>query len=452
MRCASTIFTAALASSAMAADFSFGPPVPSALPKGQTPIAVRLADLDGDKLLDALVTGRNWDGEPGTQGRVVLLKGAGDGTFAPWHEVFVDEGHAEDARIADLDGDGTMDLVVGVFGVTSRVATFRGKGGGAFDPPRYVTIERIPRGLCTVDTDGDGDLDVVQTNYESGSLSILRNDRGTLAGAGTVRLMRYLGGVPFPQEVTGVDVNGDALPDVVTTTIGGGRISVMKRTSPTEFAPTVDWKPTPVNGEIPAVIGSSIADFDGDGDVDVVLPVLLVTQSQQVISLRNDGTGAFGDQTVAPTPSAYFIWSSTPIDVDGDGKLDLAIGTAITGAVFFMRNETAGPSSPLVFTFQWPFTEYGFFVRDLVSGDVDNDGDSDVVGVEIAYGTVFTLLNTTGQGVANAESRPRKRAEPSRPAAMPVHVDLNRDGKVDAADVAKWLSDWDGRGHGEARR
>lgn len=425
------------------ADVSFVGPIPSALPQGQTPITIKLGDLDGDGTLDAVVTGRNWDWKPGTTGRVAILKGAGDGTFAPWHELFVNEGDVEDAALVDLDGDRRLDLVVGVHGRDSRVASFRGLGAGDFSPPAYLSIHRDPRGLCAIEMDDDGDLDIVQTNYESGSLSLLRNTKGDLANVETVRLMRYLGGIPYPQSVVAVDLDGDRTKDLITTTLGAGRITVMRRLRAGGFGAPADWKPGLVNGEVPAVISSSIADFDGDGDQDAALPVLLITQSSKVVSLPNNGSGAFGAQTVSDTPGVGYNWCSAPLDFDGDGRVDLAVGTALTGTVCFMRNETAGPAQPIAFTFQWPFYSYGFFVRDIVSGDVDNDGDIDVVGIEIADSTIFTLLNENGGGKpGGVAGRGAKREGWNPTKNNPVTIDLTRDGKVDATDLGVWLGAW----------
>lgn len=441
------MFSAAPALTAGAADFSFSRPVESPLPKGQTPIVIRMSDLDGDGKPDAIVTGRNWDGERGTGARVAIMKGVGDGTFTPWHEVTVSEGNAEDARLVDMDGDRVLDLVVSVSSAQSRVAIFHGNGDGTFAAPSYTAVERSPRGLCTADIDGDGDLDVVCSNYNSASLSILRNDGAGFTNLATVRLMRYLGGLAFPQQVNDADVNGDGRADILTTTIGGGRLTTLRGIADGPFAPAADWKPDLINGEVPAVIGSSIADFDNDGDVDVALPVLLVTQAQKIVTLRNDGAGAFAEQKVHDIFGFYYTWCSTPLDVDGDGRLDIAIGTALTGAVFFQRNETAGPAAPISFVGQPIFVSYGFFVRDLTSADVDGDGDADLVGVEIAGSTIFTLLNTTGQGIASAEGaappRPQKPPTASgKPQAMPVSRDLTDDGAIDARDVAVWLEAW----------
>jgi hypothetical protein len=436
------IQSAALASWASAADFSFSGPVESLLPKGQTPLVIRLADLDGDGKLDAVVSGRNWDGEVGTTARVAIMKGNGDGSFAPWREVFVLEGHAEDVRVVDMNGDAIADLVVSVFGRTSRVALFRGLGGGEFTAPSYVPVERAPRGLTTVDFDGDGDRDVVCTNYSSGSLSLLRNDGTGLAPLEPIRIMRYLGGLPFPQQANDSDLDGDGRSDVIITTLGASRVTILRDEEGPALPSVVDWKPALIGNESPAVIGSSIADFDGDGDDDIALPVLLVTQDQKVVTLRNDGSGGFAEQGVHQPLGFYYSWCSTPIDVDGDGRIDLAIGTALTGAVYFLRNETASPTSPITFTSPFLFFPYGFFVRDLTSGDVDGDGDADVVGIEIAGSTIFTLLNTTGNGIAGEDRSTRKPPASPRRTPSPATADANGDGTVNGADLAVWLGAW----------
>ncbi len=441
-----------------AADFVFAPLVASPLPTGQTPIAVRLADLDGDGNLDAVVTGRNWDGDPDTGGRIAIMRGAADGTFTSMGELTIPQGNSEDAAIADLDGDGVLDLVVSVSGRQGRLASFRGHGNGTFDPPSFITLERSPRGLGVADLDGDGDVDVAIVNYNSGSVSIARNDRGTFTPVALQRLMPYLGGIPFPQQVAMADFDGDGDADALVTTIGGGRATLLRGRNDGGLASGIDWRPQPVGTETPAVIGSSLADFDGDGDIDVALPVLLITQSQKVIALGNDGHGGFGAQTVSDAFIFAFAWCSTPIDVDNDGRVDLAVGTAIGGSVSFVRNETTGPGGPITFTPVPIFIEYGFFVRELVTADINHDGRQDVVGIEIAGSTLFTLMNQTQQGgVADApqkkqSSKPspkkdtagglRKQAPATTWNPLVPQKDMNGDGRVDALDIARWLSDW----------
>ncbi|MDZ4754881.1 MAG: VCBS repeat-containing protein [Phycisphaerae bacterium] len=436
----------ASATPAGAADFAFAPPIVSALPKDHTPIVVRLGDLDGNGILDAVATGRNWDGEPNTNGRVAVMRGIGDGTFELWSLLLIPQGHSEDAAIADLNGDGFLDVAVSVSGPRGRIAAFLGNGNGGFAAPTFTDIERGPRGMTLADLDGDGDLDAAAVNYSSGSVSIARNDSGVFTTIGVTRLMPYLGGLPFPQQAVAVDIEGDGDADVLTTTIGGGRVSVLRGRNDGTLASGVDWKPALINKEAPAVIGTNIADFDGDGDFDLALPVLLVTQSQKLVVLRGDGTGAFPEQSVFDADIFSYAWCSVPIDVDSDGRIDLAIGTALSGFVSFVRNETESPAGPLAFVAQPLVIPYGLFVRDLVSADIDGDGDADLVGIEIAGSTLFTLLNATAPDNHGGAATAQRSADPPKaPMTPPLKVperDITGDGRFDAADVARWLGDW----------
>lgn len=438
-----------------AADFSFASPVVTTLTEGHTPTAVRLADLDGDGVVDAIVTGRNWDGREGSAGRIAVLRGAGNGSFTPWPDIPVAEGSSEDAVLVDLDGDKALDCAFTVSSARGRLGTAKGNGDGTFGAPVYIDLERQPRGLAALDADGDGDLDLAAINYSSASLMIARNDGGVFSVATTRRMHSYSGGLPYPLQVQARDINNDGITDLLTTATGAGRLGAARGSGSIDLPNTVDWKPAPLGSESPAVIGSSIADFDGDGDPDAALPVLVITQSQKLILLRNDGSGGFVEQSVFDSASFFYAWSSAAIDVDGDGRRDVAIGTALAGSVVFLRNATAGPAAPFSFVLQPFLVPYGVFVRDLAVADVDGDGDEDLVGAEIAGSTLFTLLNTTPQGVAGgpaameqetkAPERPgthRRPGSDTRPPPRPDLVDRNGDGVLDGRDEAIRLEAW----------
>lgn len=412
--------------------FAFDPPIVTTLPEGHGPTTVRLADLDGDGLLDAVVPGRNYTGDPKVPGRVAVLKGLGDGTFAAWPEIVIGETQSEDVAIADFDGDGKLDLAITLSTRLGRVLLLHGNGDGTFGRAVEVLLERQPRGLVAADLDGDGDIDLAAVNYLSGSVTVLANEGGTFAPAATRRLHAYIGGIPYPVQIQAPDATGDGRPDLITTAIGGGRVGVLAAGEGVVPARTVDWRPLPIGGESPAVIGASIADFDGDGAPDIALPVLLVTQSQKVVLLRNDGSAGFAERSVFDSASFFLAWCSAPIDIDGDGRIDLAIGTALSGSVVFMRNTTPSPGAAPILVAEPLFVPYGIFVRDLVAADIDNDGDQDVVGVEIAGSTLFVLRNRTGEGgVAAATEKPKQSDRPHRAAA-----DRNDDGAIDGLDLA----------------
>lgn len=428
--------------------FAFDPPIVTILPEGHGPTTARLADLDGDGVLDAVVPGRNYTGDPKSPGTVAVLKGLGDGTFAAWPEIVTGETQSEDVAIADYDADGKLDLAITLSARLGRVMVVHGNGDGTFGRAIEVLLERQPRGLAAADLDGDGDADLAAVNYLSGSVTVLANDAGVFTPEATRRLHPYIGGIPYPVQVQAPDATGDGRPDLITTAIGGGRVGVLAAGEGVVPARTVDWRPAPIGGETPAVIGASIADFDGDGAPDIALPVLLVTQSQKVVLLRNDGSARFGERSVFDSASFFLAWCSAPIDVDGDGRIDLAIGTALSGSVVFMRNATPAPGADPVLVAEPFLVPYGIFVRDLVAADIDNDGDQDLVGVEIAGSTLFVLRNRTGEGgVAAASEAPKSGDRPKGATA-----DRNDDGSIDARDLAIELEAFRPRPAKEATR
>lgn len=432
---ASVAPSASVASGQVAFDF----PIITQLPAGFGPTAVRLADLDGDGVLDAVVTGRNYIADPEVLGRIAVLKGLGNGSFQPWPDVIVSKAQGEDLVLADFDGDGQVDLAATLSARRGRVYVAFGQGDGTFGPGAEVDLERQPRGVAAADLDGDGDIDLAAVNYGSASLMVLENRQGQFSLAATRRLHPYVGAIPFPSPVRAADLTGDGRIELVTAATGAGRMAVAAGSSDPgsdsiEPGRLVDWRPEPPGGESPGVIGVSIADFDGDGSPDVAMPVLLTSQTQKVVLFRNDGSAGFTQQSVVDTGSLQLTWSSTPIDFDGDGKPDLAVGTALSGSIIFLRNTTAGPGGPITFAIEPIFMPYGIFVRDLVAGDVDGDGDQDLVGVEIAGSTLFVLKNRTGEG--GVAAMPRGRRDELPVPERSVTADRNGDEVLDAADLA----------------
>jgi hypothetical protein len=228
--------------------------------------------------------------------------------------------------VADLDGDGHEDVFVARTGLPHQL--LRGDGGGGFTTEELALPPRRSAGATPVDVDGDGDLDLVVGGIGPESTQLLVND-----GAGGFTDEALLRGVV-----------------------------------------TLDDR-----GNCGDFFGSSAADVDGDGDLDLLVAGwdegMALGRRSRTRLFENDGTGRFTDVTVAWGLDA--IWDRAAFggvffDWDRDGDPDVLLVADWNGTVPL---ENTGrrfelPADEAV------FTDDNGMGADL--GDPDGDGDLDV--------------------------------------------------------------------------
>ncbi|MEO1007107.1 MAG: VCBS repeat-containing protein [Planctomycetota bacterium] len=134
----------------------------------ERPMSCDLGDLDGDGDLDALAF---IDESP----MVIRLENTGGGMFVEAGDPIIDlRTPSVGGRLVDVSGDGLLDVVAS--GTASRrVAVCFGEPGGGFSPAMHVDAGGRSPGVAVGDMDGDGRPDIVTANFDSGTVSVLRN-------------------------------------------------------------------------------------------------------------------------------------------------------------------------------------------------------------------------------------------------------------------------------------
>jgi len=223
----------------------------------------------------------------------------------------------------DMDGDGDIDIVVG--GVNATNAIWFNDGAGNFTAGPIFGGSNATAVIVLVDVDGDGDLDVIEGNY--GNHDFMYFNTGGILGP-PIQLPNPAG-VSFTNTnmIKAADFDGDGDMDLVRI------LWTDVPTSPQQSHVFLN------NGAGVFTIGASVGptgakaaccavgDFNGDGAPDIVLgrQSTLVGIGETSV-LINNGTGAsFGALAATIGPTASITTGIAAFDADGDGDLDVVI-------------------------------------------------------------------------------------------------------------------------------
>ncbi|WP_437605734.1 FG-GAP-like repeat-containing protein [Sorangium sp. So ce834] len=291
---------------------------------GTNPGGVALGDLDGDGKLDLLVGGFN---VPGTGGLRVLL-GNGDGTFQT-PVLYAVGNQPTAAQVADFNGDGKLDVVTANF-VGSSLSVLLGNGDGTLQPAvDYAdpVNARTPNDVAVADVNGDGKLDLVSANFNSSNLSVwLGNGDGTFQS-----VLLYASGGTGTGAVAVGDLNGDGKPDIAAAHQNSADVTLLLGNGDGTFqAPVVH----PVGGGF--LLDVAIADLNGDLRPDIATTSF---NNRAVGVLLGDGAGAFQPVTFVSTGNNR-PYGLAEVDLNGDGKLDIATTNFLDNNVSVLINQS----------------------------------------------------------------------------------------------------------------
>ena len=370
--------------------------------------SVAIADLNGDGRLDLAVANFY-------SGTVSVLLGNGDGTFAP-NSDFDTGGGSSSVAIADLNGDGRPDLAVANFYSTSNtLSVLLGNGDGTFGPKTDFGAGRGASWVAIADLNGDGRPDLAVANLYSNTASVLLGN-----GDGTFGPKTDFAAGSGPSSVAIADLNGDGRPDLAVANVNSRTVSALLGNGDGTFGPRTDF------GTGCGPWSVAIADLNADGRPDLAT----ANACSAVSVLLGNGDGTFAPKT----DFASEVSSSMAIaDLNADGRPDLATANYNPPSGGLNPTPPSHTVSVMLGNGDGTFgvkTEFGTGTgpQGVAVGDLDADGRPDLATANAGASTVSVLLGN-GDGTFGANSDFGTGSDPQSLAI----ADLNGDGRPDLA-------------------
>jgi hypothetical protein len=316
------------------------------------------------------------------------------------------------AAVADLDGDGHLDLVV-----TSRdgsVRIFPGSGSGAFGNAQVLaaTPGTNPFHVFVTDLNRDGrpDLVIINSRQFEHAAEVLLN-----RGSFQFEHAAWLGG--HPTKLAFGDFNGDGLVDFAIADRKNSSLSIYLGDGKGQFRESARLPIEDATG-----FGIVAADFNGDGKLDVATAEYHTGSGHGLTIFLGDGHGGLAKH-------AGYVVGLAPLDLatgdfNGDGIPDLAVAE-LHGAVSILIGKGDG-----TFSRPRPY-DTGRGPGSVVAADLDADGNIDLLLLN-EHSNDATVLFGRGDGdFPDAITLPTS----VYPDGL-VIADFDRDGRLDFALAA----------------
>jgi hypothetical protein len=352
---------------------SFAAPIDGELgyTSGSGANGIAIADVDGDGTRDLIATG-------GGSAEIVTALGPFAAGFSCTASPLIFATKVNDQNlpsfwISDLLGDAHPEALGAETMLVwdpAQAVWQDAAGGGVFFPSDPVAY---------LDADGDGVLDLISVTGELTSKFMVTFGAGDGSyDASSVRQIHALDGLPYLHigPIVAADFDRDGLTDFAIWDID--TIHIVRQVRPRSFV---------LGAALPAInciyfrAGIQVADVTGDGFPEILYADYSGSSDELHVYL-NDGAGAFGTPSIASGAAAP--WDFLAGDLDGDQVQDLAVTNHLISAIDLYRSNGDG-----TFTLLSSIAQSG--APKMTLADVDLDGDIDIA-VGGAFGSVAVSI------------------------------------------------------------
>ncbi len=301
----------------------------------------------------------------------------------------------------DLNGDGKPEVLLSRSGTPgNQIFVFKNQstpGNISFAPPKSFPVNGdIARRMAVQDLDLDGKPDVVVTNQDNNTLTVLKN-----ASSGGNIILNLGKIITIVDPILGenrttaglavADVNGNSYPDIIVSGFTQPNIYVIPNLSSPGTLNFGNIRELPVNGNLINIVA---ADINMDNKADILVTKLLQNKVSVLINKYVPGSGDgnevdFYDEVefdVAVKP-----WGLDIGDMNGDGKPDVVVASINDAEkkLSILENLTSNGNLDL----QVKFITLPEVTRNVKVGDLDQDGKPDIAVTSIDTYKITVLRN-----------------------------------------------------------
>jgi Flp pilus assembly protein TadD len=393
-----------------------GAPTSSSAPSGAwtTTGGACMMDVSGDGRMDLVLM------QSGAQA-IRVLHAKGDGSFSDWDAAAAGlkaKGHGVACAVGDFDGDGLNDLAVAL---DDAVLLFKNLGKGKFEnvtATAGLMAKNRPTGITFIDYDHDGDLDLFLTGAPltaGGTSNVLWRNNGNSTFTEWTEPVGFVGSGTTQAAIL-TDFNNDRAVDIAVTGDGPTPLLyVNPREGKYPTQPLYEVRPSSrgvsgvreasevgktanhVAAQLPPSVSVAVFDYNKDGWMDIAVthagaPGLTLWRNVE----GPNHLGRTFRRVELPLEGALRGWGLTPIDIDNDGWVDLAvlIETKDGAKLRVLRNQGDGNFEDVSVALGLDKVKLTA-PRGLIAADVDGSGAASLIVIQIDAAPVI-LRNVGG--------------------------------------------------------